>query len=217
MIPIVIKRHEQNGKIETEQRLDIPCVWEDLTLQQLFRIIETPKVDAIDVLSIVTGFSREYCTNIPANAIDNVLEHLYFLRESPPDFKSWKRPKEILVNDVWCKVPTDLKKQSWGQKIMAQQEINAMLESKQEVYTILPYVLSVYLYPLATGDKDYTDEKVRAFIPQIMQTTAMDSLPIGYFFLSNYLRSLRWKERLSIVSQLWKANKQESKDLTSSE
>lgn len=212
-----IKKHKQDGEVINEQVIDIPAIWEDLTLAQFLRIIETKKMDAIEMMSIVTGFSREYCYNIPEHAIDHVVNNLYFLTQPPPDFTKWKMPTEILINDVFCKVPTDLKKETWGQKIMAQQEVNAMIEGKMNTYAPIPYLLSVYLYSSATGDKEYTDEKIRAFIPTIMRMNITDALPTGTFFLNNCLPSLKWKQKLSLQNQLKMRLQQELSDSTSSE
>lgn len=204
-----IKKHKQNGEIINEQYIDIPAIWEDLTLQQFLRIIETKKMDAIEMMSIVTGFSREYCCNIPDHAINHIINNLYFLTQPAPDFSKWKKPKEIFINDKWCIVPTDLKKETWGQKVMAQQEVNAMIEGKMNTYAPIPYLLAVYLYPLATEDKSYTEDKIRAFIPNIMRMKITDALPIGTFFLNSCLPSLKWNQKLSMQNQLRRRLQQE--------
>jgi hypothetical protein len=212
-----VKRHKQNGEVINEQEIEIPAMWEDLTLEQFIRIIETKKMDAIEMMSIVTGFSREYCYNIPEQAIEGVISKLYFFTQSPPDFSKWKMPNEVYINDTWCKVPTDLKKESWGQKVMAQQEINSMIEGKMNTYAPIPYLLSVYLYSTATGDKEYTEEKIRAFIPTIMRMKITDALPIGTFFLSSCLPSLKWSQKVYLRNQLRSRFRQELKTLISSE
>ena len=216
MLPIRIRRHKQGDEVVDEQEIEIPIIWEDVTLAQFMRLLETKNLDAIELLSIVTGLSREYCYNVPESAVEKIVKHIFFLTEEPPDFGKWKRPDEVLIQGAFHKVPTDLKKESWGQKVMAQQEMNAMIEGKMNVLSVMPYLLSVYFYSKVTGDKEYTDEKIRAFIPQIMSMKAMDAIPIATFFLSNCLPSSKLSQRLYLLNQLESRMQQELKDLTSS-
>jgi len=217
MLPITIRRHKQGEDVVDEQQIEIPVIWEDVTLAQFMRLLETKNLDAIELLSIVTGLSREYCYNVPEVAVENIVKHIYFLTEEPPDFGKWKRPTEVLIQGEFHRVPTDLKKETWGQKIMAQQEVNAMIEGKMNVLSVMPYLLSVYFYTSVTKDREYTDEKIRGFIPQIMSMKAMDAVPIATFFLSNCLPSSKLRERLSLLTQLESRMQQELNALTSSE
>lgn len=215
MIPLVIKKHKRDGVVISEQRMEIPCLWEEVTLRQFLEIITAKQLDAFALLSILTGFSIEFLKQVPASAIEDVSRYIFFIYE-PPKFDDWKMPKEYWIDGKPYKVPTDLKKETWGQKIMAQQELNEMIENKRNVLEPLPYVLACYFYPAVTGDKNYTDEKIRAFIPKILDTPVTQAYPIGSFFLSKLIQSLKLKNKRLTFLQLKSRLQQVSGILTSS-
>lgn len=216
MISITISKHKQGGELISEQSIDMATEWKDVTLGQFIEIIKEKAMTEIKLLSILTGKSEEFITGVPAKSLKEAVKHIFFLNEKV-DFSRWKVPKEIEINNKFYRIPK-IKEETFGQKVLMQQEYNKAVSDDVSIYDPMPYALAVYFYPIVSGDKKYTDEAIRAFIPTILNTKACEAIPTADFFLQSYVRSLPMKERIYTSNLLKKRLRQEltgSKSLVS--
>ena len=195
--------------------VQLPSVWEDITLQQFMLLLSLKTWDEVSLLHILTGLSKEFILNVPEKSLRDVSKYLFFITEVP-DFRTWAKPKHVTIAGKEYKVPT-VRAHTFGQKIYLQQEVNRVIENKHNQNEAAPYALAVYFYPIVTGDKEYTEEKILEFIPTVMQMRATDAIPTADFFLRSYLKSLKKKERHSLLNLLKNKRTQELNHLTSTE
>lgn len=215
MISLTIKKHKaKDGSIVSEETIEIPSVWEDITLGQFMQIVGAKEMESIKLLSILSGKSIEFLNSIPAKQIDVATNYAFFLND-PVDFSKLKCPKEVLISGKLYNVPK-IKDETFGQKIYIQEEVNKCIEGSLPIYDAMPYALATYFYPVVTGVKNYTDKLIRGFIPTVLTMKAYEAIPVADFFLQSYVRSLPRKQRNYTLSLLRKRHVQEYQNLRSS-
>lgn len=207
MISITISKHKQGGEFISEQTLQMATEWDDVTLGQFIEIIAEKEMRTTKLLSILTGKSEEFIMNVPAKQLQNAVKYVFFLNEKV-DFSLWKMPKEVELDGKFYKVPK-IKEETFGQKTLMQLEYNKAVSSEVSIYDPMPYALAVYFYPLVTGDKKWTNEGIRLFIPKVLTMKAKEAIPVADFFLQSYARSLPRKQKIYTLSLLKKRLRQE--------
>jgi len=206
MIPLTIT--EKKGKKTTERTILIPCLWSEVTLGQFMYIVQEKELDAVKLLACLSGLSEEYLMNVPASSLSVAANYVFFMKEVP-DFTSWKLPEKITIDGVVCNVPKDIRTETFGQKIYLHEEMNRVITAEKKNIDAMPYALATYFYTQLTGDKKYTHDKVMSIIPRVMNTLAMEAVPVANFFLINWVKSVGRKNYRSLLSQLRRKSMQE--------
>lgn len=199
MIPLTLT--ETKGRKTTQRIIMMPCLWSEVTLWQFMYIVQERELDSVKLIACLSGLSEDYLMNVPASSLNFAADHAFFMREVP-DFTSWKLPAQIIIDGKVCDVPKDIRTETFGQKIYLHEEMNRVITEEKKNIDAMPYALANYFYTAVTGDKKYTHEKVLSFIPKVMNTLAMEAVPVANFFLINWVRSVKPKQRRSLLNQL---------------
>lgn len=206
MISITIT--EKKGKKTSDRTIQIPCLWEELSLKQFMYIMTEKELNSVKLLACLTGLSEEYLLNAPASQINVAADYAFFMNE-PPDFRKWEIPESVTIDGVTCKVPKDIRTETFGQKIYLHEEMNRVIKEEKQNIDAMPYAIATYFYTALTGDKVYTHEKVMSIIPRVLNMKAIEAVPVANFFLTNCLKSVTRKKRTLLLNQLRRKGQRE--------
>lgn len=214
MISLTIKKHKaSDGSFVSEQTIEMPSVWEDVSLGQFMQIVGEKEMETIKLISILTGKSIEFMNTVPSKQLHVASNYAFFLNEKV-DFSKLKCPKEVLISGKLYEVPK-IREETFGQKIHIQEQVNRCATGQLPIYDAMPYSLATYFYPVVTGDKNYTDKEIKGFIPTILTMKAYEAIPTADFFLQSCVRSLPRKQKNYTLNQLRKRHVQEYTSLKS--
>lgn len=176
---------------ETQKNIQVPTSWSDLTLGQVLELFELNYMDKkirIKVLTILTGLSLDEINQLSGTANINKLnaiESSITFINNEPNFKEFILTKTILLKGKELKIPIDLTKETFGQKVAAEELIRLSPKNKSgdiDILTLMPEILSIYLYPIFSNET-FKDERVEYFIPLMKEISIKDAYPIASFFL----------------------------------
>lgn len=208
MISLTITQTKGKKQERTERTIQMPCLWEELSLKQFMYIMTEKELNAVKLLACLSGHSEEYLLNVPASQISVAADYAFFMSEKV-DFSNWKLPEEVTIDGVTCKVPKDIRTETFGQKIYMHEEMNRVIKEEKQNIDAMPYAIATYFYTALTGDKSYTHEKVMSIIPRVMNMKAIEAVPVANFFLTNCFRSVPRKKRTLLLSQLRRKGRRE--------
>lgn len=174
----------------------IPGSWDEVTVGQFLRLMENREEAAGNpalVLSILSGIDYALLLNADPKQIEgNVLSRLTFLGKDV-GLEKFMRPKTVNVGGKVYNVPTDLKAETWGQKITAQMLINQAATDNAPLISIAADLVAVYLQPEIDGPK-FDDKKTKQVAQLILQTGRLCEIwPVAAFFLKLSKRSAKQK------------------------
>ena len=199
MITVSIKQKNKTLGVH-ERHFEVPSSWEELTLEQFNFIMSEKEMNEIKLLAILTGLSEDYLSQLPADSLHITGNYLSAMI-GVPDISKWELPKRMLIDGKEYDVPT-LEKQTFGQKVYLQEELNRVNTDKRPFYDAFAFAIATMFYSEISGDKHFTEEKVRALIPVVLRTKAKQAIPVASFFLTSCARSLNAKKRTSVLNRL---------------
>jgi hypothetical protein len=208
MITLTIKKTKlKSGEVIEARNIEMPCLWEEVTLKQFLALTTTEDMTPLKLLAILTDLSEDYLSQIPSKSINVASNYAFFMRE-PDAFKRWKKPDQVTIAGKRVRVPA-LREETFAQKIYIQQEVNRVIEETKSTYDAIPFALAVYFYPLVTGDKkEFSERKIKDFIPDVLNMRAVEAVPTADFFLTSFVKSFPRKQTRSLLSLLRKKQTQ---------
>ena len=174
-----------------EKIISVPTSWSDLTLGQVLQLFEldfTVKKIRMKVLCILTGLSLADISELAGeqniNKLNAIESTINFINETP-NFKEFILPKSIILKGKEILIPLDLTKETYGQKVAAEELIRLSWVNQNgdiDILPLMPEILAIYLYPLFANET-FKDERVDTFIPLMKELSIKDAYPIASFFL----------------------------------
>jgi hypothetical protein len=191
------------GILIGDLKVDLPTSWNEVTLEQLYRMQLWQKMEDGDVLmmvSILIGVEYEILNKVePFYLFEAViLKNLGWISEWP-DLSKLPRLEKLNIRGVEIEVPKDLALETVAQKWAVDQKMAeyAGKHSNDPIrcgFHQMSYFLAAYLTPKINGDFDMkTADLTQAAVKQM---PAFEVLPIGSFFLKKYLASKLWSRAL---------------------
>lgn len=177
-------------EIGKEVEAKFPESWEEVTMEQFFKVgLNFENLTNIEFLEALSGIKKEVwfkCSNVNIDEI--IMPHLAFIFQN--DFKpeNYKILESIELSGKKINIPKDLGFETFGQKIICQDEIIKYDKEQGEIFQTIPFIVAVYLQPKIDGKFD--EEKAMGLIPEIMQMKAVEIYPIGFFLLMKLIASL---------------------------
>lgn len=193
-IPYKLKSLLQIGEtlVETDEgypaihdySFDLPTSWDDLTFEQGARLFidwYSKDIDNIFMLmEILSGVSYKVWMNAIGNVDVDVATHIKFLSEIPA-LADLPLPKTILIGEKEIAMPKNVGLQTFGQKVMLQEEINKHLGKPHDLLKICPMAVACYSYP-EYYNAPLDSERLKTFAELIQQSKFLDVYSAGRFF-----------------------------------
>jgi hypothetical protein len=163
---------------------ELPQDYGELTLKQFYEL-RKPDKDLLDLLSILSGLSRDIWEQAKDFNIDVKIAPYLVWMERMVDLKSFILEDHLKIGNKICKRPTDLRSQSFGQKIALEKHYYKVGNDLD----CMPYALALYFQPIYFEGK-YNSEQVDELLPLIMECKLGQAYPIASFFLNSYSQLL---------------------------
>lgn len=162
-----------NGK-----QIEVTDSWEAMTFSQYLRILQM-KDDTIELLSILTGISRETLAKAQIKGVDKLLYCSQFLN-TPPTFPA--EPKTIgeFKLPLNSKGIFDIQFESLAQFEDMRQVMNGLKEGIYAHTEAYATYCAFYLQKLRDGD--YDGDKALKMVPELMEYPASEIISAGGFF-----------------------------------
>jgi hypothetical protein len=173
---------------------ELPQDYGELTIKQFLLIKNNPGGDFIDLLSILSGLSREVWEQCKDFNIDVKIAPFIEWVNEPFNPDGYTLPDNLIINGKEIDRPKDIRYQTYGQKLALQKEFLEVQKKGGNDVDIIPFALALYFQP-AYYDCKHDMDKVDELLPLVMECKIQLAYPIGYFFLNSYARLLVSKER----------------------
>ena len=161
---------------------------DEVTFEQYLKVC-AKDVTNIDILEALSGVSKDIWMQCSDDNIDTViLPHLEFISEN---IETLSVPDKIELAGKTIKVPKDLGFETFGQKVICQDAIVKEDKESGEIQKVMPFIVAVYLQPQI--DKEFSEEKARKLIPEILKKKVTEIYPLGFFLLAKLVASLNVK------------------------
>lgn len=174
-------------------RYNLPTCWEDTTVRQFKELKKlNDEYDYITFLSILTGVPYETLFNTRSSDVIDKLEP--FLAFTKTQLQETGRLEELKIGENYYKVPTDIKKCTYGQKISTWTALLKAQDESGDPYMAIDYVTAAYLQPIVTGEK-YSSERAQKFAEEVVN--GLSIVPIYHtftFFLNSLNESRKQRE-----------------------
>ncbi len=185
-------------KFKTDKRefsLNLPRTWYDCTFDQWLKL--KYEWDGNDLLKLLSIMGSEPLEKISATESSNInisiFESMSFIYDQKFSFDDLKLPEVITINERNALIPTDLMKETFGQKVMLMQYINdpdyyieTTIEEEEvtrDYSKLLHIAAAVYLQPQIDG-MPFDADKAEGYFDQFKQMPVTDIYPLGSFFLN---------------------------------
>lgn len=184
MLPIILNGTDYN----------IPDRWDEITLSQLiqFRTL-TDEINAVRVLSILTGLDYDILNNFKSDGFDTVINALGFLGEPFNEFEL-PRKESITIRGKVIPVITKPDLEKIGQKLMMQGYVNRCVKNKVPHCTMIAMVVAIYYAPKLREDGLFKEADLDVLITEIEQMRVVDVYPEASFFLSGLITYVQPKQ-----------------------
>lgn len=162
-----------NGK-----QIEVTDSWEAMTFAQYLRILKL-KDDTVEMISILTGISRETLAKAQIKGVEKLLYASQFLNtapkfpENPTKIGEYKLP--LNSNGVF-----DIQFESLAQFEDMRQIMNTLKEGVHAHTEAYASYCAIYLQKLRDGE--YDGDKALKMVPEIMNYPASDVIVAGGFF-----------------------------------
>lgn len=185
-----------------DKEVKLPIIWEDVTFKQFYELgqYQEQLSDPIRVISILSGIPYVELFNMKINnrGIKRILSLLSFLGEKfEPEKIKCPEVIALTINDEEriLKIPQDIRGESFGQKVILQLKLEPLLkEGEAQLSRVLPICFATYMMP-EYFKEEYDVSKADELEKIAWQLPAHIVIPIGTFFLTNSLKSLKLKVR----------------------
>jgi hypothetical protein len=186
----ILVENEPGSPAIHDYEFDLPTSWQDLTFEQGSRLFidwfTKDKDDIFMLMEILSGVSHKVWFNAIGDVDANISSHIKFLSEIP-NLAELPMPKSIKIGEKNITLPTNLGLQTFGQKVMLQEEINKHLGKPHDMLKIAPMAVAVYAYP-GFYEAPLDSEQLKTFSEMILQCNFLDVYSAGRFF---FLRSVK--------------------------
>jgi len=193
-----------------DKTYQFPTSWNEVTVDQFFRLRDWDQKDFIKMLSILSGASYETIFKCKDEDIDVKLLPLMDWLKKPLTEKDVERFKVMTFDGKQYKIPRDIGQGSFGQKLSLQNRLIEIMEKTGNTINCLPFAVAVYMQPIVTG-KEFSTEAADAFVDEVMKTSISEAWSCGNFFLKklNVLQNaknnffihhrtrMNWRQRLT--------------------
>ena len=158
-------------------KVEIPENWEELTVKQAIALnLKTFKADplvTLERLSGVEGLRDLQLDDSHKVVLDSVTR---FLASPPPDLMTKNYEPHIEVLGKRIRIPSDLKKESFGQYVRFKQ-----LADQDRA---LSMIIALYLQPLIDGKHTEKEERLEEISYEFDEMRFVEVFPIVNFFFS---------------------------------
>lgn len=162
------------------KQVDCPVSWHEVSLQLLLNLEDK---NIYQKLSIITGLTIAEIKTIEPK-IDSLFGTALNWITRQPDFSKIPLPDEYLGH----KLPFDLKKKKFGQKLYAQQIVTK--QSPQEIIKAFPELIATYL------TDDFTDERIEHYTTLALQSKAIEAVPVALWLQRQVIEILETESKL---------------------
>ena len=125
-----------------DQTISIPTAWEEVSVG-MFITPEFLSGNVLGLLSVLSGIPMGKLATSTEDLSKHFMHIAKFMSKEPNGWNATEPPETIEFMGVECKVPKDLEKQMFGQKIMLGQAI----KEHKFAYAAIPQAIAIYLMP----------------------------------------------------------------------
>lgn len=174
-------------------KISIPDKWSEVTVKQYLLLLEyNERLNPVRMLSIFSGIDYETLMNFDCRLFETgILPAMNFIKDTSL-FKTLKLPEVVTIGEKELVVPSDIRSETFGQKVMLQMKINEINDASIGMATLIPFTVSTYLSPAYYGMK-YDDKRAEELIPLIYKMPITEAYPVAYFFLNRWAKSSKTK------------------------
>lgn len=187
MIPFKAKYRRNLLRTETIH-FTVPTGYGDLSIKQLLDITKWDGKELLKLIQIVTGLTDRVIQSVRSyESINIIASKLAWLMEKV-DFmqKNYEQdvPETLLVDGREYAVPTDLKLETFGQKISLQSYLLKAQKDGLSVTECIPMTLAIYFQPIIE-ERDYDEERAMKLCGLMEGVNLKQAWAIADFFLNN--------------------------------
>jgi len=161
--------------------LILPSCWEDTTFGQYIEILKGKASGITEAISLFTGIDIESIRKAKFTGLDMVIQTLSFLNKTP-DFKGKADKIGKYILPINSKGEYNIQFESLAQFEDMRKVINK-IDGKDVVSITMSYAEFCAIYVQNIRDKEYSYDKAKAMIPEIMDMPAHEVIKAGSFFL----------------------------------
>lgn len=164
-----------NGK-----SIDCPVNWNQISLDLILKL---EGKNIYQKLSIITGLSVDEIKAIEPQ-IDKLFGNVLTWLTRQPNYAKIPLPKEFLGH----KLPFDLKKKTFGQKLYAQQIVT--LPTVAEIVQAFPDLIGTYL------TDEFNDERIEHYTQLARKAKAIEAIPVALWLQKEVVEILQKENKL---------------------
>ncbi|RIV19731.1 hypothetical protein DYU11_22645 [Fibrisoma montanum] len=171
-------------------QLTLPARWSEVTTAQALSLIaKADELTERQIFTILTGLSVDELRPVRIPNLGNIIDGPLSFLLSVPDFTDMPAPTQLRIDGQVIDVPTNIGLESLGQKWDLDDELKdrESLGGYQNYLVAAEPLLSIYLFPVVTGENYKDISQANAFWPRLASLPCTDLLPLAAFFLASYM------------------------------
>lgn len=163
-----------------EKTISLPTEWGEVTVET-FVNPDFLSGDSIQLLSTLSGISREKLLNTTENLTPYFEKVSSFIKKDPQGWRGGDTPIDIEIEGVVCPIPADIELERFGQKVLMGQYIGKYSNPIEAIADCVAIYFAPYIYP------EEWDEKIDSLSDKIKALPVTKIYPVADFFLSTIL------------------------------
>ena len=190
-----------------------PSTWKDVTVNQFLELKEwrnrnqgitnLTAFEMIKFYSIFTKVPYDILNKTRNVEIDILLApYLAFAKDEIKENKT----ETLTIGTEKYKVPVDIGKHSFGQKIAATNAVNKAIKEHNDAFAAMSDVVAIYLHPIVTKEP-FDEDKALQYAKDVINECSVEEVySIGAFFLRSLMqleRKRQKRSRLNPIKNKW--------------
>jgi len=165
----------------------LPSKWEEVTVKQFIDLEGSKGTDnPTKLLSILSGIPLPKIMDTKTNLQIQINEALNFITLNPPEWKMLSLRDVYLFKGQFYNVPKDLELETFGQKILLQNKLNAT----DNPITVIAYAIAIYMQKVIDGRFD--ENKANKLEKEVLQMRITEVYPLAIFFFHQLTKSKKY-------------------------
>jgi len=165
----------------------LPSKWEEVTVKQFIDLEGSKGTDnPTELLSILSGVPLPKIMDTKSNLQIQIDEALNFITLNPPAWKELALRDKYLFKGQFYNVPKDLELETFGQKILLQNKLNATDNPIQ----VIAYAIAIYMQKVIDGRFD--EKKAEGLEKEVLQMRITEVYPLAIFFFQELTKFKRF-------------------------
>lgn len=173
----------------------IPQGWFDLNIRQYKKLKSYVRHNDIIFMAAMLDVSEQEIIDCDITDLDHIVyanvSWYISQKDTIEESMSKMKHKSITVDGKVIDIPKDLKMETFGQKISAEQLLEKAADKNP--YDIIAEIIAIYLYPKVYNKKFDYDAAIEFRDRHVYDISIIEAFPLGTFFLKRLGESLNEK------------------------